>query len=114
MKRSGVGNLVFVSTLLLVFAACSGEKVVIDEMQSLKDGQFVAYKLTPGRYLLQMTASNDGASAEWIGATCPPTEQTKDYETVCELRKDGQLIVKNPTVFGSGATSTVTIKVTRL
>ena len=106
----------FLMTVIVVTSfgsSCSREKVIVNEMRALSDGESVAYKLRPGVYALDFTAS-DGASAEWVGASCPASGEVKVFNTICELKQDGQLIVKNPTVWGNGATSSVTIKVTRI
>lgn len=88
--------------------------MVIDELESLKDGQFVAWKLDPGTYKVEMTASEDGTAVKWEGAPCPPSGQTKHLSTICELKQTGQIVVENPTALGLGSGTTVTVKVTRL
>ena len=118
MKNHWFIQLMGVCMLSFVFMGCAKESpkdvVVVDKMETLDDGAMIAYRLTPGMYRLEMTASNDGASVEWIGATCPPSGEVKVYNALCEFRQDGQLVVKNPTVFASGAGTTVTIKVTKI
>lgn len=61
-----------------------------------------------------MTASGDGATVKWVGSGCPGSEVEKQYSVACEMTQTGQLIVENPSTFGMGATTTVTIKVTKL
>ena len=105
--------LMIVIAVTTLLSACSRDTVVVDEMKALADGESIAYKLGPGVYRLDFTAS-DGASAEWVGASCPASGEVKVYSSLCELKQDGQLIIKNPTVWGNGATSSVTIKLTRI
>ena len=119
MKRSRVMLTAFCVALALVVAGCGGkseptEKVVVDSLEGLDDGLFKAWKLDPGTYKVEMTASGDGASVKWVGSSCPGSEQTSEYSTVCEMKQTGQLIVENPTSFGAGASTTVTLKVTRI
>jgi len=90
------------------------DRVVVDEHQILQDGAFVSWKVPPGRYRLEMTAADDGATAEWVGGDCPATQPMRQLTMTCELRGEGQLIIKNPTTFGLGASVSVTVKVTKL
>ena len=110
--------------LLLVCGACSERKppepvkipdvVIVDYHDWLKDGASVSWKLDPGRYKIEMTANGDGCSLEWAGGTCPGTKETHAYSVLCEMAQTGQVIVTNPTTFGLGASSSVTVKITRL
>jgi hypothetical protein len=90
------------------------DDVVVDEMEGVEDGQFVAYKLDPGTYKVELTASGDGAIVKWVGSSCPGSEATKTYTVTCEMTQTGQLIIENPSASGEGATATVTVKVTRV
>lgn len=86
--------------------------VVVDEHKLLKDGESWAWHLTDGNYGLELTAS-DGVTVEWLGGNCPKTEPMLQLTTACRLSQDGQLIIRNPTIFGLGPGATVTVKVTR-
>jgi|SRR6267154_2694668 len=118
---SRLGAIVFV---VLCLGSCSPsdsdtsakprDEVVVDQFLTLKDGETNAFKLVPGLYRAEMTASGDGAQVEWLGGDCPKSSESKTYSSVCELRQDGQIVVTNPTSFGMGAGSTITLKVTRL
>ena len=90
------------------------DKVVCDTLVVLADGASHIFKLDPGTYKLDITASGDGASVEWIGAACPGSTETSSLSTVCNLAQTGQLIVENPTVLGTGMSVSVTIKLVRL
>src|SRR6266850_3293942 len=85
-------------------------RIVIDTQQVLKDGSSIGWKLQPGNYHLDMTASDDGATVEWIGGNCPSTQPMRQLATNCEMKNEGQLIIKNPTSFGLGSPVSVTIK----
>ena|SRR5258706_4145604 len=100
--------------VVMAVASCGSNQVVLDAMVSLKDGESNAWKLTPGLYRVAMTASGDGAQVEWVGTDCPKSPEGKTYTGVCELRQDGQILVTNPTSFGMGQGTTVTVKVTKL
>ena len=89
------------------------EEVVVDEMQAVEDGHFLAWKLDPGMYKVEMTASGDGAVVKWVGSSCPGGEEATTYSVTCEMTQTGQLIVENPARSGGGAT-TVTMKVTKV
>jgi hypothetical protein len=80
--------------------------VIADKLDWLKD--------EPGRYKVEMTASADGASAEWVGCSCPGSGETKSYSTICDVSGTSQLVIKNPTGFGMGASVSVTVKITKL
>ena len=114
MNRHVVYGFFISLTVILSIMACSSEKTIIDEMRLLEDGQSISFKLDPGRYKLELTASNDGAKVEWIGSPCQASGQVNDYTVICELARVGQLKISNPTVLGLGAASTVTIKLTRI
>lgn len=88
--------------------------VVLDKLEWLKDGEQYAFKLDPGTYKVDMTASGDGASFEWVGSSCPGSGQTKSFSSMCELTSTGQLLIKNPTTLGLGDPVSVTVKVIRL
>lgn len=90
------------------------DKIIADQAQWLGDGAAIAYKLEPGIYKLEMTASSDGAAVEWVGTSCPGTNETKSFSVICEIPSLGQVIVKNPTLLGLGATSSVSVRITRL
>jgi hypothetical protein len=120
---------IFVMLSLFLFAGCyrpssssSGgspsifptDQVVIEYSDWLADGVSVSWKLEPGTYRLELTANNDGATAEWVGASCPKTQPMRDLTMTCEVPRTGQLVVTNPTVLGLGAKVSVTVKVTKL
>ena len=90
------------------------DDVVVDEIESIEGGAFVAWKLDPGTYKVELTASGDGAIVKWVGSSCPASEETKTYSVTCEMTQTGQLIVENPSASGMGATTTVTLKVTKV
>lgn len=89
------------------------DRVVVDSFETIKDGHTMAYKLEPGIYRLEMTASA-GAGVEWIGATCTGSRETKNFSGLCELQSTGQLVISNPPGFLIGSDTSVTIKVTRI
>lgn len=89
--------------------------VIVDKMESVADGAGIFYKLEPGRYEVDVTASNDGVTVKFIGCSCPGTEkETQTFSTICELTQTGQVTIDNPTVFGGGAGSTGTVKIKRV
>jgi hypothetical protein len=90
------------------------ERVVIEYSDWLADGASVSWKLDPGTYRLELTANNDGATAEWVGANCPKTQPMRELSMTCEMPRTGQLIITNPTRLGLGAKVSVTVKVTKL
>jgi hypothetical protein len=65
-------NVRFASLCLvsLVYLPGCGERVLVDEAKWLQDGQSLSWKLNPGTYRVELTANNDGASVEWVGAPC--------------------------------------------
>lgn len=106
----------FIILLLLCTLSCSGEKVVVDNLISLKDGEFYAFKLEKGKYILELTSANGGVVVDWIGglqSNQDHPQETNEVYSFCEIYNNGQLIVKNPTTFGTGSTVTVTIKLTK-
>ena len=58
------------SLFLLSLGCAPSDKVVVDGMESLKDGTFIAYKLEPGTYKVDVTAINDGVTVKFIGCSC--------------------------------------------
>lgn len=112
---------VILSCLVLVtyfVAGCTdifqSERLVVDWSDWLKDGGSISWKLEPGTYKLDFTASGDGVTAEWLGGSCPKTQPMQELTMTCELSRDGQLIITNPSIFGLGANASTTVKVTRL
>jgi len=87
-------------------------RLVIDEFPTLKEGEGLTWKLSPGTYELEITSTPDGAKIEWAGADCARAGETKDFRTTCVLTQTGQLQVTNPTTLGLGSAITVTIRVT--
>lgn len=94
-------------------AEAPADEVVADELVSIEDGHFNAFKLDPGTYKVELTASGDGVIVKWVGSSCPGADrQTKTYSITCEMTQTGQLVLENPTALGTGATTTVTVKIT--
>ncbi len=87
-------------------------KPTIDQFEQLKDGESRTFRVRAGSYRLQVTATADGAGVTWAGPQCQNAKETRVYDSNCTLDQDGQLTISNPTTFGLGATSTVTIKLT--
>lgn len=109
-----VRAMVFVSVLATLMAGCAAEpRVVANYHDWLKDGQAVSWKLDAGRYKLDVTASGDGVAIDWEGSSCPKSGETRAYSVVCDVPATGQVVVTNPTSFGLGAASSVTVKITR-
>src|SRR5262245_34138095 len=90
------------------------DRVVVNWHGLLKDGESMSWQLPAGTYRLELTASDDGDSVEWIGGNCPATQAMRSLATTCEMPRDGQLVVRNPTTFGLGAASMTTVKLTRV
>ena len=100
--------------LIIIGMLTPSDKVVVDELAVLKDGESRIWKLDPGSYKVEMTASDDGAQVRWIGSSCGASGQVNELQTACRLEKTGQLVVENPTDLGLGASVSATVKVTRL
>ncbi len=107
---------------LAVTAASTGllgcgasDEIIVDRMVSIADGAGHSFKLEPGRYKVDVTASDDGVTVKFIGCSCPGSEhETQAFSSICELTQTGQVVLDNPTILGSGAGSTVTVKITKL
>lgn len=114
MKRPWILWVLGGVAVLVVLAVLGADEVVVDKLFTLNDGQYMSFKLDEGTYKVEMTASGDGAAVKWVGCSCPgSTGEQSTCSTICELKSQGQLIVENPTVFGEGAGSSVTLKVTK-
>ncbi|PKB73451.1 MAG: hypothetical protein BZY75_01865 [SAR202 cluster bacterium Io17-Chloro-G7] len=101
--------------LLVLAVSCSALTDKVAEWSGvIDDGNSRTVALSKGIYGLEMTASGDGASVEWLGGNCPGSGPAKTYKGVCELTQSGQLIVKNPSTFGLGSSSSVTILITEI
>jgi hypothetical protein len=90
------------------------DRVVVDWSNWLDDGASISWKLDPGTYRLELTANEDGVTAEWVGGRCPKTQPTREISMTCEMSSTGQLVVSNPTTFGMGAHVSTTVKVTKI
>jgi hypothetical protein len=90
------------------------DQVVVNWHGALKDGERMSWQLPAGNYQLELTASNDGDTVEWLGSNCPTTQPMTSLSTSCQMSRDGQLLVTNPTTLGLGAASMTTVKVTRV
>ena len=110
--------LIIVVTAVLFSTACNAlgiDVVIYDELEILKDGEYIVFgPLDTGTYRLEMTASGDGASVEWIGGSCRGTNEARQHTEECDLRQTGQVRVSNQTTFGMGKSSSVTVKITKL
>ena len=99
--------------LLALAASCSDRGGAIVEWSGvIQDGESISFLLTKGIYRLEMTATGDGASVEWIGGNCRGTGQTNASNDICELTQSGQLVVANPSTSGFVSSSSVTVLVT--
>ncbi len=82
---------------------CEGtDAVIVDDSQWLQDGAALYWKCEPGTYKVELTANNDGAAVEWVGAPCAGTTETEAYSDICEFSTTGQVIVTNPSVLNAG------------
>ena len=110
--------MIIVLTAALFSIACSAlstDTVVYEELDILKDGNsFSIGPLDAAIYRLELTASGDGAAVEWIGGNCRGTNEARLHTEECDLRQTGQVRVSNPTTFGMGKSSSVTVKITKL
>lgn len=90
------------------------DQIITDTSKVLDDGAGITLKLEPGKYKIEMTANNDGADIEWIGGGCPKTQPMRETTMTCEMPRQGQLVITNPTVFGLGKQVSITVRVTKL
>jgi hypothetical protein len=88
--------------------------VIVDTAKVLDEGAGITFKLEPGKYKLEMTASEDGAQIEWVGGECPKTESMREATMTCEMPRTGQVVITNPTVLAMGDQVSVTVKITKL
>ncbi|MBI3201096.1 MAG: hypothetical protein HYZ29_06080 [Myxococcales bacterium] len=116
-RRDAAAALLGILALLLGCKESSSERpsetVVAQDQLILKDGHQSSYPLVAGTYRLEMTATGDGAGIEWIGAACTNAKETKAYDSNCALTRSGQLVITNPTTFGLGKTTSVTVRLVR-
>ena len=125
--RCGLRTQTFIALSIFLFTSCynsSGPRsgpsifptnqVVVEYSNWLADGASVSWKLDPGTYQLELTANSDGATAEWVGGSCPKTQPMRELTMTCDMPRTGQLVITNPTTFGLGAKVSVTVKVTKL
>jgi hypothetical protein len=97
--------------------AAPAEKVVYEKIETLRDGGSLSMAVMPGKYRVHMTATDDGAHVEWVGAAAlPPAcpKMTNTYTGEGRFDQTGQVVVNNPTTFGMGKTVTVTMTITAL
>ena len=90
------------------------ETVVVNEQSSIKDGAGKVWRLEPGTYRVEITATGDGVSVEWAGAACTKAKKTTVYNTTCTVTQTSQMTITNPTILGLGSDIITTVKVTRL
>ena len=103
----------FCAVLLVLAASCSGTgDTVVAWSGTIVDGKSISFALSKGIYRLEMTATGDGASAEWTGGNCRGAGQTNASNDICELTQSGQLTVANPSTSGFVSSSSVTVLVT--
>ncbi len=102
--------------LLALAASCSDDlgDTVVEWSGVIQDGKSISFLLTEGTYRLEMTATGDGASVEWLGGNCRGTGQTNASNDICELTQSGRLTVANPSTFGFVSSSSVTVLVTEI
>lgn len=104
-----------VMSLMFIIACGESDQVVVDVFESLVDGAERSYSLESGTYRLELTATGDGASVEWLGGDCPSSGgQTQTYSATCDMTQAGQVVISNPTSLGLGAASSVSLKIIRL
>ena len=102
--------------LLELAASCSDDlgDTVVEWSGVIQDGKSFSFLLTEGTYRLEMTATGDGASVEWLGGNCRDTGQTNASNDICELTQSGRLTVANPSTFGFVSSSSVTVLLTEI
>ena len=114
MKQGALMRFGLSALLVLICVACSGNVTVVDQFVTLKDGESHIFKLNQGTYRLELTSSGDSVDVDWIGSDCAGKHRVSSCSQTCTFEKTGQLVVKNPTVFATGPSATVTIKVVKL
>jgi hypothetical protein len=80
----------------------------------LRDGDRWSWPISPGTYTVRMTASDDGATLTWVGATCDQAaRETTVFNGTCTVTQAAQLVVANPCSLCEGKSSSVSVLVTR-
>ena len=104
---------------LAIFSGCGfladtrqRPRVVLYETTSLQDGYSQKWDIPAGFYQLELSATNDGVAVEWLGSPCEGARETRYLSATCRMDHAGKLKITNPTTFGLGKDSTVTVKVT--
>ena len=102
--------------LLISVMACSVLGLTVyDESQTLNDGDLLSLELAQGIYRLEMTATGDGATVDWLGGMCPGVgRQVNTHKEICELTQAGQVVITNPSSLGLGAPSMVTVVIYKI
>lgn len=98
-------------SLVLGCATTPQAVVQLDQVRTLKAGEMSSWRLAPGRYRLELTASHDGVRVEWPGSACSQGKGVKQLTTTCELRQSGQLVVENPSLLNLGLGQAVSVSV---
>ena len=113
-------RLLAIIVVMLGFIACSvidkldGEVEVKRDVVILQDGQQVVYgPMSEATFKVQIRASVP-VSVTWVGANCLEISNTLSYQTTCKPLELGQLTITNPSTFGLGASSSVSIVITQL
>jgi hypothetical protein len=78
------------------------------------DGMMKSWSVPTGNYMIEFTATGDGGTIELSGSDCFKTQPMLRWRQRCDLAMDGQLVIANPTVFRTGAATSVTVRVVRL
>jgi hypothetical protein len=81
----------------------------------LRDGALVSWRLPVGVFRLQMAASADGATVEWLNSSCVGRSRPMaQLHATCTVNDGGQVVITNPTTFGLGAAVTATVQIRQL
>jgi len=98
-----------------VFSCGRSDKVVIDRLESIKEGGEIAFRLEPGLYEYEITASHAGAVVKFIGSPTPsPNGPRQEFKGLVWMQSAGQLVLDDPSGLGGTQGTSVTVKVTKL
>lgn len=115
-----ITTMLLLTGISLLITGCASTRpastMQVNTIISLASGGQYSWRLEPGRYHLEMTASGNGVAVHWVGAVCQEVKESPVFSGDCVMPKTGQLVIEKPSFLGLGIGkgAAVTVKLSHL
>lgn len=95
---------------LLLCCGCGQETVVVEQTLQVDQANPKSWAMEPGRYMVEMTATGNGATLDFAGTSRDKASGSKQFSNTILFSKPGEIKLSND----NPEVTTVTIKITKV